>query len=484
MNQQTFVASPDDVYVAMVQMLQFSANFDLIHQDDASRTVTFSAVGVEGLFVAKVAEGGTDVSASTVTVTVPEHAGEAAQQTLVKFYKDLGDQLIVQGTATQAMPAEQTTVLDAQGQPTQAMPAPPEAPVASAAPAADAAAGENQSGAPTHRAPKNKFAALLTDENTGKTSTMAIVALVVSVVFLIFGFVALGMHPPVVLCIVFAVIAAVLCAAAYLNTQPGKEHGRLFTVIAAGATIVALVLSLIGATATGSRARESSSSDSSASSSAADDPFCEPISWPTAGVGAKAPKPNELKGYVWNDDADYVSIKVCNVDDAEFAEYVSKTKDNGFVGDYKSSSSDYSAKDSEGNYIDLTHYSSFGEMDVTVKSAERYRADMSEKEKKAEEEAKKQQEAQNQNAGGVTPAVKEAMDSYESYMNKYCDFMEKYNSSSDQSGMMAEYLKMMQEYSDMTQKIEGMDQSTWTDADLQYYLEVMNRVNQRLASVG
>ena len=65
---------------------------------------------------------------------------------------------------------------------------------------------------------------MLTDTNTGKTSVMAIAAAVVSAVFLIFGFVSLGMHPPVVVGIIFAVVAAVLCALAETKTQPGRAN--------------------------------------------------------------------------------------------------------------------------------------------------------------------------------------------------------------------------------------------------------------------
>ena len=76
------------------------------------------------------------------------------------------------------------------------------------------------------------------------------------------------------------------------------------------------------------------------------------------------------------------------------------------------------------------------------------------------------------------------MDSYESFMNKYCDFMEKYTADGAPTSMLTDYLKMMSEYSETTKKLDDMDQSTWTDTDMQYYLEVMNRVNQRLASVS
>lgn len=48
--------------------------------------------------------------------------------------------------------------------------------------------------------------------------------------------------------------------------------------------------------------------------------------------------------------------------------------------------------------------------------------------------------------------------------------------------MLTDYLEMLNEYTDYTQKLSNLDQSAWTDADMNYFIEVTNRVNQRLAS--
>ncbi|MUH59684.1 actin [Bifidobacterium sp. GSD1FS] len=68
-------------------------------------------------------------------------------------------------------------------------------------------------------------------------------------------------------------------------------------------------------------------------------------------------------------------------------------------------------------------------------------------------------------------------------MNKYCDFMKKYQDDGSPASMLNDYLKMMNEYTEMTKKINDMDQASWTEADMQYYLEVMNRVNTKLAQI-
>lgn len=508
--RQTYMAPVADVYAAMVQMLGFNASFDLVHQDEQSHAVTFSAPNLNGLFTAKVVPGETAAS-SAVEMTAPIDAGETAQQLVVKFYKDLGDQLMAQ-TAVQATSA-QTTVMSTPTQQTEVVPPVPAANTAPATPYGDQAAqGEYAS----HGASANKFAAMLTDNNPGKTSKMAIVALAVAAAFLIFGFVALGVHPPIALCIIFAVIAAVLCVVAYLKTQPGKEHGRLFTAIAAGATVIGLVLSLVGAAGSKQESQPSaaaspSSSASSSASSSSKESRCQSFSWPASGAAAKIPAPKATKAMDVYEFAASYSLTACDVTASDFEDYVNELRGKGFTVGLAKSSDTFTAENAAGDKVMVMHNPKEDTMSISIESkedadqeaqrkAEEEAAKQAEEQKKAEEErkrqeeeqkriqeeeAKKQQEAQNQNqSGGVTPAVKEAMDSYESFMNKYCDFMEKYTADGAPTSMLSDYLKMMSEYSETTKKLDDMDQSTWTDTDMQYYLEVMNRVNQRLASVS
>ena len=197
------------------------------------------------------------------------------------------------------------------------------------------------------------------------------------------------------------------------------------------------------------------------------------------------------------------SLTACDVTASDFEDYVNELRGKGFTVGLAKSSDTFTAENAAGDKVMVMHNPKEDTMSISIESkedadqeaqrkAEEEAAKQAEEQKKAEEaqkkaeeEAKKQQEAQNQaQSGGVTPAVKEAMDSYESFMNKYCDFMEKYTADGAPTSMLTDYLKMMSEYSETTKKLDDMDQSTWTDTDMQYYLEVMNRVNQRLASVS
>ena len=84
----------------------------------------------------------------------------------------------------------------------------------------------------------------------------------------------------------------------------------------------------------------------------------------------------------------------------------------------------------------------------------------------------------------IRPEFKEMMDGYESFMDEYIAFMQ--NMSSDPSEMDAftDYMDFLSKYSEWAQKIDDVDDSELTDAELNYYLEVTNRVTQKLLSAG
>lgn len=93
-------------------------------------------------------------------------------------------------------------------------------------------------------------------------------------------------------------------------------------------------------------------------------------------------------------------------------------------------------------------------------------------------------ETKDNTSTDIRPEIKESIDSYESFMNEYCDFMEKYDESDDVVSMLKDYTSYMAKYADFTKKFDELDDSDLNDAELAYYLEVQNRVNQRLLSVS
>ncbi len=83
----------------------------------------------------------------------------------------------------------------------------------------------------------------------------------------------------------------------------------------------------------------------------------------------------------------------------------------------------------------------------------------------------------------LRPDFKAAMDSYENYMQKYCDFMKNFDPNSMDINYLSEYSALMQEYYEMTKAFEAWESDDLNNAELKYYLEVTNRVNQMLLEV-
>ncbi len=86
----------------------------------------------------------------------------------------------------------------------------------------------------------------------------------------------------------------------------------------------------------------------------------------------------------------------------------------------------------------------------------------------------------------IRPEVKEFLDSYEAYMDEYVEFMQKYAKADANSmaAMMGDYFSMLSRYADFSEKIDALGEADLTNAELAYYLEVTNRVSQKLLKVA
>lgn len=86
--------------------------------------------------------------------------------------------------------------------------------------------------------------------------------------------------------------------------------------------------------------------------------------------------------------------------------------------------------------------------------------------------------------GEVDPAVREFCDSYEAFIDEYVAFMQRYNNAgaNDQAAMMNDYLNMMARLGEMMEKEEAFSdaESTWNEATVNYYTEVMLRCSQKM----
>lgn len=86
----------------------------------------------------------------------------------------------------------------------------------------------------------------------------------------------------------------------------------------------------------------------------------------------------------------------------------------------------------------------------------------------------------------IRPEVKEFLDAYEACMDEYVDFMQKYMNADPSSmvPMMEDYYSILARYTEFAEKIDAFDESELTNAELAYYLEVTNRVSQKLLRIA
>ena len=97
-----------------------------------------------------------------------------------------------------------------------------------------------------------------------------------------------------------------------------------------------------------------------------------------------------------------------------------------------------------------------------------------------EPESKPEQEESSVSENTIRPEVKEAIDAYESFIDEYCEFMKKYSESDGTDlSILTDYVTFMAKLEDYSDKMDVMEDDL-TDAEYWYYIEVLNRCNEKL----
>ena len=85
---------------------------------------------------------------------------------------------------------------------------------------------------------------------------------------------------------------------------------------------------------------------------------------------------------------------------------------------------------------------------------------------------------------GVSADFKKTMDAYEKFFDEYIAFMKKYQENPADISLLAKYTEFMSEYATMMSKMAALEDQKMTEAEAAYYLEVTNRINQKLAKIA
>ena len=80
----------------------------------------------------------------------------------------------------------------------------------------------------------------------------------------------------------------------------------------------------------------------------------------------------------------------------------------------------------------------------------------------------------------IRPEIKEAIDTYESFIDEYLEFMDKYEKSNGTDlSLLVDYANFLSSLSDYEEKMDAL-QDDLTDAEYWYYYEVLTRCNEKL----
>lgn len=111
-------------------------------------------------------------------------------------------------------------------------------------------------------------------------------------------------------------------------------------------------------------------------------------------------------------------------------------------------------------------------------TSETISADESEPEQEFEEVVEEVVEEETNST--IRPDVKEAIDAYEDFVDEYIEFMKKYEDSNGTDlTLLVDYTKFISNLEEYTDKMEALEKDM-TDAEVAYYLEVMNRCNEKM----
>ena len=100
------------------------------------------------------------------------------------------------------------------------------------------------------------------------------------------------------------------------------------------------------------------------------------------------------------------------------------------------------------------------------------------------EEAQEDEESSEEEVGEnvIRDDVKSAIDSYEAFIDEYCEFMKRFSENSSDISMLLDYAQFMSKYTDMSNEFEALEKDL-TLAETNYYIQVMNRCNQKMLEI-
>ena len=209
------------------------------------------------------------------------------------------------------------------------------------------------------------------------------------------------------------------------------------------------------------------------------------LSWPNNELAKLLPTPKSTVGKVKWDTTDKCQISVGETSKEDYSAYVDACIEKGFAVDYNRTETSYHAKDASGNELYVI-FEGNKVMSINIsKAAEESSGTGSTDTTGTTDTGDSADSTSSGTTDGIRPEFKQAVDSYETSMNEYCDLMSKVAASDGTDlTLVKEVAEWEQKLSQVEADFDKLDGTETSDAEVNYYVEVQTRVNQKLLSVG
>ena len=212
------------------------------------------------------------------------------------------------------------------------------------------------------------------------------------------------------------------------------------------------------------------------------------LKWPSSQIGKQLPVPSSKVGKITSESTNQLFVYVGDTSRDDYEDYVEACAEKGFTENY-SKDDDYYHAENAGGYSLSLKYEGYQTMRIELygnqnsETSEAETVEPEEPEEEKPEEAPKNSGAQT-NGSAVDPDLKAFLDEYEAFMDQYVEFMRTYAESDNTAELLAEYSKMMKQYVEFAEEADEYKEDEMSTADLSYYLEVANRINQKLLEIA
>lgn len=206
---------------------------------------------------------------------------------------------------------------------------------------------------------------------------------------------------------------------------------------------------------------------------------------PDTEIAKMLPDPGSNYGEVIYSSEDGFSVNIYKYSKDDYRKYVKECSKAGFDVNAKSSDTMYTAENDNEYSLGLFYYEDSKEMTLSLK-IKTTEQDNTENQSNTDDTNISDTQAENSTTdnGDIRPEIKEAIDSYESFMNEYVEFMKKYESSNDIASLAAQYTEFASKYTDVESKFDALENDDLNDAETTYYIEVQTRINNKLLEIN